>query len=131
MLEKTTIELFESEFGPLTSHFKRFDFTEREARKSQEDKVWHPGVYVWYSESQGIIRVGKSFTNSRKRALEHIRDNTGGVMQRLEERGELRLQLFNLKEFDSTDAPKLHWVAALEVLFEHQLKIHIPSKRIG
>jgi len=131
MLEKTTIELFESEFGSLTSHFKRFDFTECEARKSQEDKVWHPGVYVWYSESQGIIRVGKSFTNSRKRALEHIRDNTGGVMQRLEERGELRLQLFNLKEFDSTDAPKLHWVAALEVLFEHQLKIHIPSKRIG
>jgi hypothetical protein len=28
----------------------------------------------------GGIKVGRHFMNSRKRALEHIRDNTGGVM---------------------------------------------------
>jgi len=75
--------LFNVEFGPVASQFVIFELDVEEARKSNDTYVYNPGVYVWLHPSKGVIRVGVSMINSRKRSLEHIDANTGGIIQDL------------------------------------------------
>ncbi|MFH0757515.1 MAG: hypothetical protein V2B15_09525 [Bacteroidota bacterium] len=120
------IAVFKSEFSPLLSKFEIYSFSISEARISEADYVWKPGCYVFCDKEHGVLKVGRSFSNSRKRALEHIRDDTGGKMKDLENSEGSNLILFNLKlEKD------MHWAAAVEVFLENSLDPSIPSKRLG
>lgn len=120
------LKLFEDEFGKIFTQFKFFDLSVKEARESNESFIWHPGVYVWWHPKLGVIKVGRHLTNSRKRALEHAKDDTAGKMRKLSEDPLTRILLFNVK-----NAEKKHWVAALEVFFESNLDPMIQSKRMG
>lgn len=98
------------------------------AGKSEKAFVWHPGVYVWINENR-VIKVGRHLENSRKRALEHIRDNTNFEeyqMVDLRDREDVVLLLFNLIE-----PSDFHWAAAVEMHLETVLKPAIRSKRLG
>lgn len=118
-------KLFASEFGTIRDKFEIYDLPLTEAEHSQASHIWKPGVYVFW-HPRAVIKVGRNFTNSRKRAFEHLRDNTGGKMNQLRNDKEARLLLFNVKE------PKdKHWVAALEVFLEEQLSPEIKSERLG
>ncbi len=120
------VNLFEKEFSPHRNKFKIYDLSLAEAEILQEPYILKPGVYVFWHPTRGVIKVGRHFTNSRKRALEHLRDNTGGVMTALKGDGETRLLLFNVKEPEDK-----HWVAALEIYFEEHLLPEIESRRLG
>ena len=116
---------FESEFSPVLEKFAVYDITLDQVKNFTADFIWRPGVYVFWNESEGVIKVGCHLTNSFKRALEHIRDNTGG-MQELDGDLYTHLLLFNVKlEKDR------YWVAALEIFFELELKPKISSGRLG
>ncbi len=118
--------LFETEFQSVRSKFEIYNLPLEEAEHSQEPHIWKPGVYVFWHPARAVIKVGRHFTNSRKRAFEHLQDNTGGKMATLKNDKEVRLLLFNVKE------PKdKHWVAALEVFFEERLSPEIESGRLG
>ncbi|MGB4000332.1 MAG: hypothetical protein WBM23_10590 [Desulfomonilia bacterium] len=118
--------LFEKEFGVHRNKFEIYDLPLAEAENSREQHIWKPGVYVFWHPTRGVIKVGRHFTNSRKRAFEHLRDNTGGVMTALRDDQGTRLLLFNVKESEDK-----HWVAALEVYFEEQLSPEVKSGRLG
>jgi hypothetical protein len=117
--------LFEMEFGKLRDKFEIYNLPLTEAEHSQALHICKPGVYVFW-HPRAVIKVGRHFANSRKRAFEHLQDNTGGKMGALRNDPDTRLLLFNVKE------PKnKHWVAALEVFFEEQLSPEIKSGRLG
>ena len=119
--------LFEREFGPIKEKFHVLDpLSVEEARNSSADFVWHPGVYVWIHPEKGVIRVGRHLTNSRKRALEHIGANTGGIMAEIAQDPQTRIMLFNV-----IDPKQVHWVAALEIYFESQLNPLVKAGRHG
>ena len=118
--------LFEKEFETLRNKFRVIDLSIIEAEKSQELHLCMPGVYVFWHSIRGVIKVGRHFTNTRKRAFEHLRDNTGGVMTALKSDEDTRLLLFNVKELKDK-----HWIAALEVYFEGHLSPEIKAGRIG
>jgi len=118
--------LFHREFGSIASRFKLFNLGLGEARDSKDPEITKPGVYVFWSPSSNVIKVGRHLVNSRKRAFEHIRDNTGAEMGKLEEDDNARLFLLNI-QYDED----LHWVAALEIFFERELRPSIRSKRLG
>ena len=115
------IKLFYDEFGPITD---KLSFNE--AKNSKEKYVSYPGVYVWYNLKKGPIKVGRHLVNSRKRALEHIRDNTAGIMKEICENNDTILILFNVK-----DSKDIHWVVALEIFFERSINPLIKSDRLG
>ena len=116
---------FESEFSPVLEKFVVYDITLDQVKNFTADFIWRPGVYVFWNESEGVIKVGRHLTNSFKRALEHIRDNTG-CMQELDGDPDTHLLLFNVKlEKDR------YWVSALEIFFELELKPKISSGRLG
>lgn len=92
------------------------------------DIIWHPGCYVFYGNGKPY-KVGRHLTNSRKRVMEHIEDNTGGKISELVKANDREIILFNVK-----DPKYCHWTAAVEiymetVLREYELVIH--SKRQG
>lgn len=120
------INLFEKEFWAHLKKFEKYDLPLTEAENSHEQHIWKPGVYVFWHPLRGVIKVGRSFANSRKRAFEHIRENTGGVMAALKNDEETRLLLFNVKELGDK-----HWIASLEVYFEEQLSPEIKSGKLG
>ncbi len=124
-LEKS-IGLFNEEFASIKDKFIIHNLAVIEARNSHNENFCKPGVYVFWKEKRGVIKVGRHLVNSCKRALEHIRDNTGGSMKLLENDPNARLILFNVKE-----KKDLHWVMALEVFFELNLKPEIRSGRLG
>jgi hypothetical protein len=120
---------FASEFAPVLSKFEIFELTVDEARDSKEDYVWHPGCYVWWSSEYSAVKVGRSLTNSRKRALEHLTayDGDKGVIINSLKKGEdSRLLLFNVRHIDD-----YHWVAAVEIFLERFFCPAIRSERIG
>lgn len=125
MKNRDIIEIFENEFAPIKERFIVISLSVEEALNSNQEFVWHPGVYVWFHADKGVIRVGRSFTNSRKRALDHIAANTGGVLSEIAMNKETKILLFNI-----IDPNDLHWVAALEVYFEKQLK-PVVKARLG
>lgn len=119
-------ELFRAEFGTLTEKFTVIDLTREEARASNSRRVANSGVYVWWNPEFNAIKIGKSFDDSRARALKHFRDDTAGRFVKLADHPLTRLFLFNA----SNPADK-HWVAALEIFLEHRLSPAIPARRIG
>ena len=118
--------LFKEGFSSLSELFVIIELQIDAASDSQVPYVANPGVYVYWHPRIGVIKVGRHLKNSRKRALEHIRDNTGGTMAELHDDNTARLLLFNIR-----DAKDVHWVAALEVYFESALQPKIHSKRLG
>lgn len=125
----TIINTFTKEFAPIIDKFNIIPLSIEEAYNSNDETVWKPGVYVlWHNEK--VIKVGRHLTNSRKRALEHIRDNTHNK----------EFEMSSLK--NSTDSCGVvlincindihaHWVAAIEIFMEDNLNPIIKSKRKG
>lgn len=120
---------FEKEFNCIENKFKIFNLTINEAYKSKEEFVYHPGVYIFWHENK-IIKVGRHLVNSRKRALEHIRDNTNNEEFQMnsfksskKNRGLILINCINPEDY--------HWVAAIEIYFEKTLNPVIRSKRTG
>ncbi len=120
------IKTFHNEFGLIADKFIIFKLKLDEIKNSKENYVSHPGVYVWYNLKKGPIKVGRHLTNSRRRALEHIRDNTLGIMKEICEKEDTILLLFNVKNRED-----IHWVAALEIFLEKTIKPLIKSDRLG
>ena len=83
-------------------------------------------MYVWYHPEKEVLKVGRHLQNSRKRALEHIQANTGGVMNDYGEDSSTILLLFNVKSTDD-----IHWVAALEIYFENNIHPEVKAARLG
>lgn len=117
---------FEQEFAALRNKFEVYELLLAQAENSRALHVCNPGVYVFWHSNRGVIKVGRHFTNSRKRAFEHLRDNTGGTMAALKSSPDVTLFLFNVK-----DPRDKHWVAALEVFLEEHLSPEIRSNRLG
>lgn len=95
---------------------------------SKKQYIYYPGVYVFYLDGK-VIKVGRHLTNSRKRALEHLKANTRNEileMNTLEGNLESKILLFNVK-----DPEDYHWLASVEMYFEKKLNPIIKSKRQG
>jgi hypothetical protein len=88
--------LFAQEFGALADRFTVLEIPSPNVAACTDPGVWHPGVYVWWYPGKGVMKVGRHFTNSRKRALEYLRDNTGGAMAALATDSTAKLLLFFL-----------------------------------
>jgi len=121
-------EEFYTEFGTIADKFTVIEEYLVNLSKSEKEYIYHPGVYVFYLEGN-VIKVGRHLTNSRKRALEHIRDNTANgelQMASLKENTKVKVLLFNLKNIED-----YHWSASVEMFLERKLNPIIKSKRQG
>ena len=116
---------FEREFA-LVMH--KFDFVVvngvEAAETSSDYRVTRPGVYVWV-EGERVVKVGRHLVNARKRALEHIRDDTAGQMARLRSAAGVKLVLLTV------DPDDWHWAGTAEMYMERRLDPSIPSGRAG
>lgn len=120
---------FKKEFYTIENKFILISLSIKEANESKDEIVAQPGVYIFWFEEK-IIKVGRHLTNSRKRALQHIRDNT-------------RNDAFQMNSLDGCNTkcglilincinPKdKHWVAAIEIYLEDVLRPVIKSGRTG
>ena len=121
--------IFEKEFSTLLKHFNVFELSINEASNSSSNEINSPGVYIFWHPSYGVIKVGKSQSNSKKRSLEHLRDNTSNSkieMGSLRDDPKTKLLLLNAVNFDS-----LHWVLSLEAFMEWNTKPLINAARMG
>ena len=133
-------QLFETEFKPLKDKFQIIQLLEGKREFDKEtisevthyykgvDIVWHPGCYVFFGNGKPY-KVGRHLENSRKRVLEHIRDNTGGKISEISQFDDREILLFNVINRDDK-----HWVAAVEIFLETELRkygLAIRSKRQG
>lgn len=128
MTKENVKQIFHSEFSCICEKFRIFEKGIKELENSQEDFIYHPGVYIYWKENR-VLKVGRHLTNSRKRALEHISDNTKIdelKMSDLKECSKTKVLLFNVKEVKD-----YHWVAAVEIFLEKHLNPKIKSKRQG
>lgn len=120
--------LFLSEFREISDKFAIIEVSLNKAAEDKSEYVWHPGVYVFWSNNK-VIKVGRHLENSRKRALDHVTadmHNEEFTIAKLANEEETILLLFNLKDHQDR-----HWAAALEIFFEERLQPAIKSKRIG
>ena len=131
MTKADLIVVFEREFNTLKHLFKVESFNPKEhGIKPAHDDWARPGVYIYLKGNQAI-KVGKSQTNSFKRSLEHIRDNTSskdGVIQMrdLGTMEDVLIVLINVKNQQDD-----HWVPSLEYYMEKELNPLIKSGRRG
>lgn len=129
MMTSKIIALFKKEFEPIAHLFTIIEEPLSSLDYCTKTHVYNPGVYVFVLDNQ-VIKVGRHLTNSRKRALEHIRDNTSGKgifeMKKLEDKPETKVILFNV-----ADPNNYHWVAAVEIYLENNLEPVIKSGRTG
>lgn len=117
------LRAFRREFQPITGKFSCFRLQRDSWREHSLTAAARPGVYVWFDKSASrVVRVGLSLINARARALQHIRDNTGGKMTALADKDSLLLILFTVAEQDK------HWASALEIYLEQALVPTIPAK---
>ena len=79
MSPDSVIERFRDEFGDLANTFHVVTLSYSDAAETTDPLVARPGVYVHFG-LEGVVKVGRSFSNARKRALEHVRDDTGSRM---------------------------------------------------
>ena len=115
---------FEREFWPIAGKFDHFVLAVGEWRDHDLHAAARPGVYVWFDGSRDrVVKVGVSLVNARARALNHLRDDTGGTMAALAKEPQTRMILFTLQEADK------HWAAALEIYLERVLDPEIKSAR--
>lgn len=118
-------ETFQGEFGLLSDKFSIRELPVSLASACAEQFVANPGVYVFWKAGQ-VVKVGRHLTNARKRALEHIRCNTGGCMAALLEDESAYITLLSLK-----DPSDRHWAAAVEIFLEQKLNPLVRSARLG
>ena len=111
-------------YGILARRFDTLIIPSEKFSGNPQPEETRPGVYVFWTPLKGVIKVGRSFDNSRKRALSHI--NTTPGMQRIEDDSTAELHLFN-----PTNGKDFHLVAGLEVLFEIELEPKVRSRRLG
>jgi hypothetical protein len=113
----------------MAASFKTFELGVEEARNSKNNNESMAGVYVYWHPEHEVLKTGKSQANSRKRALEHIPDNTSHKNIQMAVLGKdenTKLLLFNIK--NNSD---LHWVLALEAFMEWNASPKIKSARMG
>lgn len=126
MLSTDDIErIFRAEFGAVAEKFQLSILTLTDVLSPNRIPMARPGVYIFWKDN-AVIKVGRHFINSEKRALEHIRYNTAGTMSQLNADGRVYLLFFTVIE-----QKDIHWVAALEIFFELSLDPTIRSKRLG
>lgn len=124
-----TKHMFEREFGQIANKFDVIDLPIEIAKENGAKEVNMPGVYLFWHPEFGVVKVGKSQGNSKKRALEHIRDNTKNDQVEMAATGSdpnTRLILFNL-----VDKADMHWLLSLEAYFEWNVHPIIRSGRMG
>jgi hypothetical protein len=124
MISEDIKKIFLAEFSPLKEKFIIYNLSVDDAREPDETFVWHPSVYVWFHETDGVIRVGRSLDNSRKRALQHIKENTGGKIIGYSKDVRTKIILFNV-----IHTQDYHWAASLEIYFEDKLNPKIAARR--
>jgi len=120
---------FSNEFSSLESKFNVIELPINNALNNGAEEVNRPGIYVFWHPENGVIKVGKSQSNSKKRALEHIRDNTHNSdinMNTLPNKKETILLLFNI--INNND---LHWLLSLEAFMELKTSPAIKAGRVG
>ncbi|SDA96779.1 hypothetical protein SAMN03080617_04285 [Algoriphagus alkaliphilus] len=120
--------VFRQEFASIETKFHLIDLPVVSLLVSKDEFICNPGVYVFY-RGEEVIKVGRNFTNCRKRAWQHIRDNTKVEqleMKNLQSDPLAQVLLINLK-----DIKDFHWSAVVEVFLEVNLKPLIRSKRLG
>ena len=123
------VEIFETEFASIRNKFSIHDLGLSEARDNSERSINGPGVYVYWRHDLGVIKVGKSQSNSKSRAFEHLRDNTRTQaleMSTLNNDSRVRLMLFNVLRHEDA-----HWVPSVEAFMDKAAHPLIPSGRIG
>lgn len=127
-------DLLQTEFGEKSNCFELRAFAMTNLAGDEFARTKRPGIYVFWHEDVGYLKIGKSQTNASKRALEHVRDNTrtkdGAAVQihmaDMRECPKCHLVLVNL------DSPRnMHWVLALEHYLENTLNPCIRSARNG
>lgn len=126
---ETTIGLFESEYSAVRSKFNLIMLSIDDAFKDSTISTGSTGVYVFWKPNIGVIKVGKSQTNSKKRALEHLTANTKNElieMESLKHDKEAKLLLININL-----ANNLHWLLSLEAFMEWNTYPAIKAKRMG
>ncbi len=120
---------FLQEFDCIKNKFNILPMTIIEAYESKDLNVAMPGVYVFWRNKE-IIKVGRHFVNSRKRAIQHVTDNTKNEVFQMaslkNSTADCGIILINCK-----DPKDSHWVAAIEIYMERELNSVIKSKRTG
>jgi hypothetical protein len=71
------VSLMRSEFGDLAQRFYINQLSISDCRTTAGPELTRPGVYVWRTNGR-VMKIGRSFQNARKRALDHPSHNTGG-----------------------------------------------------
>lgn len=120
---------FALEFAEKANKFSISHFKISEALATVDPIANNPGVYLFWHPLHKVLLVGKHQKNSKKRALEHIRDNTRNDMielRLLKEDPDLDLYLFNVLLPEDK-----HWILALEAYFEWNLNPAIRAHRMG
>lgn len=122
-------DIFLEEFSPIKDKFNVIELYIKDAVNNFTVEVNRPGVYAFWHPKHGVIKIGKSQANSKKRALEHIRDNTHNKnidMKSLSDENDTILLLFNIVNDND-----LHWLLSLEAFLEWNTSPAIPADRIG
>lgn len=128
------ISLFENEFARIKDMFNEvIELTLDKAEDDKNSDAAKPGIYVYWKDNR-VLKVGRHFTNSRKRALEHVNvpKERNYPMSQYKGNPDVSLLLFNVKEHDPKNGKDFrHWVAALEIFFELRLDPETTSGRLG
>jgi hypothetical protein len=125
------IDFFNKEFGSLLKKFEIIVKPISDVRNATDEFIWKPGCYVWWDSKNGPIKVGRSLSNSRKRALDHLSADyknreKNEIIAHMKDNPNSKLILFNVK-----DEKDMHWVAAVEIYLEKNLSPKIPSNKTG
>lgn len=118
--------MFEEEFEIIAHKFVIIEEFLSSLKISNKNYISNPGIYVFLNK-ESVIKVGRSLSNSRKRALTHISANTN-------------IDSFNMIDMPSDINSKVllfivrnnedyHWVAAIEIYLEKSLNPLIKTKR--
>jgi len=94
-------------------------------KQINDNEISMPGVYVFWNNGE-VLRVGRSLTNTRKRAMDYYDKSVQFRNELLKDNKNLRLMLLNVKT-----KKLLHWAAALEIYFEDNLNPKIKAKHRG
>ena len=124
-----SIKIFYDEFGSIGNKFEIIPLTIQEAYDLKDSNIAMPGVYIFWHKER-IIKVGRHLENSRKRALEHIRDNTHNDSFQMESLKNCTVDC-GLILINCRDKEDYHWVAAIEIYMEKVLEPVIKSQRTG